>query len=92
MFAFADALRVEYEAIASAGLILQIDDAWLPAHATNTIEHPELVSQRIQRFAVRVGRESVIAGTERTDRGRHARESDTGLPIAASPSCLDRFL
>ncbi len=31
VFALADALRIEYEAIARAGLILQIDDAWLTA-------------------------------------------------------------
>lgn len=31
LFAIADALAVEYRAIADAGLILQIDDAWLPA-------------------------------------------------------------
>jgi len=31
VFALADALRVEYEAIAHGGLILQIDDAWLTA-------------------------------------------------------------
>lgn len=31
VYALAEALRVEYEAIANAGLILQIDDAWLPA-------------------------------------------------------------
>ena len=31
LFAFADALRVEYELIAAAGLVLQVDDAWLPA-------------------------------------------------------------
>jgi 5-methyltetrahydropteroyltriglutamate--homocysteine methyltransferase len=31
VFAFAEALRVEYEAIAAAGLIVQVDDAWLPA-------------------------------------------------------------
>jgi 5-methyltetrahydropteroyltriglutamate--homocysteine methyltransferase len=33
-------------------------------HSTDVIEHPELVSQRIQRFARRVGRENVIAGTD----------------------------
>lgn len=168
LYALADALRVEYEAIASAGLILQIDDAWLPAlwdrigvgmgleafrrrcavridalnhalrnvpeeqiryhmcwgswhgphahdlelvhivdlvlsikaqgylieaanarheheyvvwddvelpegkilipgvvsHATDHIEHPELVAQRIRRFADRVGAENVIAGAD----------------------------
>ncbi len=31
---------------------------------TNFIEHPELVAQRIQRFADLVGRERVIAGTD----------------------------
>jgi 5-methyltetrahydropteroyltriglutamate--homocysteine methyltransferase len=166
VFAIADAMRVEYEAIAEAGLILQVDDAWLPAlwdrigigmglsafrarcemriealnhalrtitedrvryhlcwgswhgphaydlglehiadillnvnaqayvieganarhehevavwdtvklpdgkilipgvvtHSTDVVEHPELVSQRLQRYAKRVGRENVIAG------------------------------
>lgn len=168
VFAMADALKVEYEAITNAGLTLQIDDAWLPAlwdrigmemdleafrkrcqmrtealnhalagipeeqvryhlcwgswhgphaydlelrhivdimlsvragaylieganarheheyvvwddvklpdgkilipgivaHATDQIEHPELVAQRIVRFAERVGKENVIAGTD----------------------------
>jgi 5-methyltetrahydropteroyltriglutamate--homocysteine methyltransferase len=31
---------------------------------TNYIEHPELVAQRIERFAAVVGRENVIAGTD----------------------------
>ncbi len=31
LFAFAEALRTEYELIAGSGLILQVDDAWLPA-------------------------------------------------------------
>ena len=168
MYALAEALRVEYETIAASGLILQIDDAWLPAlwdrigipmgldlfrkrsmlrvealnhglrnvpedriryhlcwgswhgphafdiemkefieimlrvkagaysfeaanarheheyevwenvklpagkivipgvvtHSTDVIEHPRLVAQRIERFAERVGRENVIAGTD----------------------------
>ncbi len=34
------------------------------SHATNLIEHPELVADRIQRFAACVGRENVIAGTD----------------------------
>ncbi len=33
-------------------------------HATDVIEHPELVSQRIQRYAKLVGRENVIAGAD----------------------------
>jgi 5-methyltetrahydropteroyltriglutamate--homocysteine methyltransferase len=166
--ALSEAMRVEYEAIAAAGLILQIDDAWLPAlwdrigigmglkafrarsemridalnhslrnipedrvryhlcwgswhgphafdleldhivdlalkvkaqaylieganarhehevavwekvklppgkilvpgvvtHSTDVVEHPELVSQRLQRYARLVGAENVIAGTD----------------------------
>jgi 5-methyltetrahydropteroyltriglutamate--homocysteine methyltransferase len=33
-------------------------------HSTNLIEHPELVAERIVRFAERVGRDNVIAGTD----------------------------
>ncbi len=168
VYALAEAMREEYEAIAGAGLILQVDDAWLPAlwdrigigmglaafrarcemriealnhalrnipedrvryhlcwgswhgphaydlglekivdlmlkvkaqaylieaanarhehevtvwdtvklppgkilnpgvvsHSTDVVEHPELVSQRLQRYARRVGKENVIAGTD----------------------------
>ena len=168
VFAIAEAMRVEYGAIVAAGLILQVDDAWLPAlwdrigigmglpafrarsemriealnhalrnipedrvryhlcwgswhgphaydlelehivdlmlkvkaqaylieaanarhehevavwetvklpdgkilvpgvvtHSTDVVEHPELVSQRLQRYAQLVGRENVIAGTD----------------------------
>jgi 5-methyltetrahydropteroyltriglutamate--homocysteine methyltransferase len=34
------------------------------SHATNVIEHPELVADRIVTFANMVGRENVIAGTD----------------------------
>jgi 5-methyltetrahydropteroyltriglutamate--homocysteine methyltransferase len=168
VYAIAEAMRVEYEAIANAGLILQVDDAWLPAlwdrigmamglaafrarsemriealnhalrnipedriryhlcwgswhgphaydleldhivdlmlkvkaqaylieaanarhehevavwetvklpagkilipgvvtHSTDVVEHPELVSQRLQRYANLVGKENVIGGTD----------------------------
>jgi 5-methyltetrahydropteroyltriglutamate--homocysteine methyltransferase len=168
LFAFADALKIEYETVAKAGFTLQIDDAWLPAlwdrigmqmgleafrkrcivriealnhalrdipaariryhlcwgswhgphvhdlemkhiidimlmvkadaylfeaanarheheyavwesvqlpagkivipgvvtHSTDVVEHPELVSQRIQRFAKLVGKENVVAGAD----------------------------
>jgi 5-methyltetrahydropteroyltriglutamate--homocysteine methyltransferase len=168
VYALAEAMRVEYEAIAQSGVVLQVDDAWLPAlwdrigmqmgldaflkrcmvriealnhalrnvpeervryhlcwgswhgphaydlelkfmvplllkvkaqaylieganarheheyavwdevklpagkilipgvvtHSTDVVEHPELVAQRIQRFAQRVGRENVIAGAD----------------------------
>lgn len=33
-------------------------------HATNIVEHPELVAERICRYAERVGRENVIAGAD----------------------------
>jgi len=168
VFALADAMKEEYETIAKAGVVLQVDDAWLPAlwdrigmqmgleayrkrcmvrvealnhalqnvpqeqiryhlcwgswhgphaydlemkhlvdimlavkaqayvieaanarheheyaiwdevklpegkilipgvitHSTDVVEHPELVSQRIQRFAKLVGKENVIAGAD----------------------------
>jgi 5-methyltetrahydropteroyltriglutamate--homocysteine methyltransferase len=34
------------------------------SHATNVVEHPELVAERVVRFAKLVGRENVIAGTD----------------------------
>ncbi len=33
-------------------------------HSTDVVEHPELVAQRIQRFAKLVGKENVIAGAD----------------------------
>jgi 5-methyltetrahydropteroyltriglutamate--homocysteine methyltransferase len=34
------------------------------SHATNVVEHPELVAERITRYARLVGRENVMAGTD----------------------------
>ncbi|MGQ1796147.1 cobalamin-independent methionine synthase II family protein [Kocuria oceani] len=34
------------------------------SHATNVVEHPELVADRIERYAKLVGRENVIASTD----------------------------
>jgi 5-methyltetrahydropteroyltriglutamate--homocysteine methyltransferase len=34
------------------------------SHATNVVEHPELVADRLLRFANTVGRDNVIAGTD----------------------------
>jgi 5-methyltetrahydropteroyltriglutamate--homocysteine methyltransferase len=34
------------------------------SHATNVVEHPELVAERILRFARLLGRENVMAGTD----------------------------
>jgi len=36
----------------------------LVSHATNVVEHPELVAQRILRFTDIVGRERVVASTD----------------------------
>jgi 5-methyltetrahydropteroyltriglutamate--homocysteine methyltransferase len=33
-------------------------------HASNIVEHPELIAERIVRFAKLVGRENVIAGAD----------------------------
>jgi 5-methyltetrahydropteroyltriglutamate--homocysteine methyltransferase len=33
-------------------------------HATNFIEHPDLVADRLERYAKLVGKENVIAGTD----------------------------
>jgi 5-methyltetrahydropteroyltriglutamate--homocysteine methyltransferase len=33
-------------------------------HASNLVEHPETVAQRIARFASVVGRENVVAGAD----------------------------
>ena len=34
------------------------------SHATNVVEHPALVAERVVRIAKLVGRENVIAGTD----------------------------
>jgi 5-methyltetrahydropteroyltriglutamate--homocysteine methyltransferase len=34
------------------------------SHATNVLEHPEVIADRLVRFAGGVGRENVIAGTD----------------------------
>jgi 5-methyltetrahydropteroyltriglutamate--homocysteine methyltransferase len=34
------------------------------SHATNLVEHPELIAQRIKNFAAAVGRKNVVAGTD----------------------------
>jgi 5-methyltetrahydropteroyltriglutamate--homocysteine methyltransferase len=34
------------------------------SHGTNVVEHPELIAERLTRFAVCVGRENLIAGTD----------------------------
>ena len=49
------------------------------SHATNVVEHPEVVADRILNFAGVVRRENVIAGTDCGLSGRGSR------PNAVSP-------
>ena len=59
--------RHEHEYAVWEGVKLPAGKILIPgviSHATDGIEHPELVSQRIQRFAKLVGRENVIAGAD----------------------------
>ena len=45
-------------------------------HTTNLVEHPELVAERIQRYARIVGRENVIAGNDCGFAARAIRDYD----------------
>ena len=42
----------------------QTDSAGVVSHATNVVEHPDLVAERILRFTDLVGKERVIASTD----------------------------
>lgn len=75
------------------------DDVKLPAgkvilpgvvsHATNVVEHPELIAQRIIRFAERVGRENVIASTDCGLGGRiHPQIANAKLEALAQGAAL----
>jgi 5-methyltetrahydropteroyltriglutamate--homocysteine methyltransferase len=60
-------VRHEHEWKVWRGVKLPPDRILIPgvvSHATNVVEHPELVADRIVRFAQTVGRERVIAGTD----------------------------
>jgi 5-methyltetrahydropteroyltriglutamate--homocysteine methyltransferase len=60
-------VRHEHEWKAWREVKLPEDKLILPgvvSHATNVVEHPELVADRIERFAQLVGRERVIASTD----------------------------
>ena len=60
-------VRHEHEWKVWQDVRLPDDKLMLPgvvSHATNVVEHPELVAERIQRFATIVGRERVIASTD----------------------------
>jgi 5-methyltetrahydropteroyltriglutamate--homocysteine methyltransferase len=59
--------RHEHEWQVWESVTLPADRALIPGvvtHSTDVVEHPELVAQRIQRFAGVVGREQVIAGAD----------------------------
>jgi 5-methyltetrahydropteroyltriglutamate--homocysteine methyltransferase len=59
--------RHEHEWHLWEGVKLQKGKAIIPGvitHCSVLVEHPELVSERIQRFAKAVGRENVIAGAD----------------------------
>jgi 5-methyltetrahydropteroyltriglutamate--homocysteine methyltransferase len=60
-------VRHEHEWKAWQDVKLPDDKIILPgvvSHATNVVEHPELVAERILRFAKLVGRERVVASTD----------------------------
>src|SRR5438105_1055747 len=60
-------VRHEHEWTVWRDVKLPDDNVILPgvvSHATNVVEHPELVADRILRFAHLVGRERVIASTD----------------------------
>jgi 5-methyltetrahydropteroyltriglutamate--homocysteine methyltransferase len=59
--------RHEHEWVVWQSVKLPPGKALIPgviSHATNIVEHPELVAQRIVRFANIVGRENVMGGTD----------------------------
>ena len=59
------------------------------SHATNVVEHPRLVADRIIRFADIVGRENVIAGTDCGLGGRiHAQIAWAKLAVLAEGAKL----
>jgi len=60
-------VRHEHEWRVWENVALPEDKILLPgvvSHATNVVEHPDLVAERIARFAGAVGRERVIASTD----------------------------
>jgi hypothetical protein len=57
-------------------------------HSTDVVEHPELVSQRVQRFAALLGKENVIAGADCGFGGARTRKSP-GRSCAQSWKALD---
>jgi 5-methyltetrahydropteroyltriglutamate--homocysteine methyltransferase len=59
------------------------------SHATNVVEHPELVAERILRFANLVGKDRVIASTDCGLGGRtHPQIAWTKLETLARGAAL----
>lgn len=52
------------------------------SHTTNLVEHPELIAERIVRFATIVGRENVIAGADCGFAASGIRFNDTHPSVA----------
>jgi 5-methyltetrahydropteroyltriglutamate--homocysteine methyltransferase len=52
------------------------------SHTTNLIEHPDLIAERIMRFANIVGRENVIAGADCGFAAQAVRFNDTHSSVA----------
>jgi 5-methyltetrahydropteroyltriglutamate--homocysteine methyltransferase len=52
------------------------------SHTTNLVEHPELIAERIVRFARLVGRENVIAGADCGFAASAVRFNDTHASVA----------
>ncbi len=82
--------RHEHEWAVFADVALPEDKVLIPGvidTCTNYIEHPEVVAQRIERYARVVGRERVIAGTDcgfSTMAGRSAVEPDVAYAKLAT--------
>ena len=59
------------------------------SHATNVLEHPELVAERMSRFVERVGKENVMAGTDCGLGGRvHPQLAWAKLQVLAEGAAL----
>jgi 5-methyltetrahydropteroyltriglutamate--homocysteine methyltransferase len=59
------------------------------SHATNVLEHPELVAERISRFVERVGQQNVMAGTDCGLGGRvHPQLAWAKLKVLAEGAAL----
>ena len=85
-------VRHEHEWTVWRDVKLPADKLILPgvvSHATNVVEHPELVAERIGRFAGLVGKERVIASTDCGLGGRvHAQIAWAKLEALAQGAAL----